>query len=244
MRRREMAMPSPSEIVQRLAHAHEDDVGEPAVFLGRRPFAEVVAGHLHLGHDLGGGQVADQGLGAGVAEGAVERATHLARHTERAGAADVGDVDALDLNAGRRADQPLTRTVLGDLPLDDLRPIEGEGLGQGRAHLLGHVAHGGEVGDAVVVDPPPELGGPHPRLLRAHDLGRDQDLRELSAGQPRKVGLRSPWGRRAGRAWRARKVEGHTQGENILSGRSGYRRRRSWRQMDRPLRGGRPQALR
>ena len=59
------------EVVERLAHAHEHDVGQPAVFLGRRPFAKVVARDLHLGHDLGGGQVADQGLGAGVAESAV-----------------------------------------------------------------------------------------------------------------------------------------------------------------------------
>ena len=65
------------QIVERLAHAHEDDVGQAAVFPGRRPFLEVVAGDLDLGHDLGGGQVADQLLRAGVAEGAVQGAADL-----------------------------------------------------------------------------------------------------------------------------------------------------------------------
>ena len=149
IRRREMAMPSLSEmivdgvgdavqIVERLAHAHEDDVGEPAVFLGGRPFAEVVAGHLHLGDDLGGGQVAHQGLGAGVAEGAVQRAADLAGDAQRAGAADVGNVDASRPRCpGAVRISHLRVPSLAHLALDDLGPGEGEALGQRGAGLLG-----------------------------------------------------------------------------------------------------------
>ena len=51
---------------------------------------------MHLADDFAGGEIAHQALGAGVAEGAVERAADLARHAQRA-ALGVGDVDAFDL---------------------------------------------------------------------------------------------------------------------------------------------------
>src|SRR3546814_1455600 len=66
-------------VVERLAHAHEHDVGDLAAF-GRRsaivpgPLAEVVAGHHDLAHDLGRGEIAHQALGAGMAELAGEGA--------------------------------------------------------------------------------------------------------------------------------------------------------------------------
>ncbi|MNE09515.1 hypothetical protein D3C80_1021890 [compost metagenome] len=175
------------QIVERLAHAHEDDVGQAAVFLGRRPFLQVVAGHLDLGHDLGGGQVADQFLRAGVAEGAVQGAADLGRDAQGAGPAHVGNIDGLDLDARRGADQVFARAVPGDLTLDDLGAGQGEGLGQGRAGLLADVAHQGEVGDAVVVDPAPDLGGAHFRLLGRADLRFDQRIAQALARQTGQV---------------------------------------------------------
>ena len=59
--------------------------------------AEPVAGEQDLADDLLGRQVADELLGAGMAEGAGQRAADLARDAERA-AAFLGDVDGLDLD--------------------------------------------------------------------------------------------------------------------------------------------------
>ena len=61
------------QIIERLAHAHEDDVGELAVAIVQRsvgggPFGQAVARDQDLGDDFSGGQVADQLLGAGMAE--------------------------------------------------------------------------------------------------------------------------------------------------------------------------------
>ncbi len=175
------------EVVERLAHAHEDDVGEPAVLLGRGPFAELVPGHLDLSDDLGRRQVAHQGLGPGVAEGAVEGAAHLAGDAQGAGAADIRDVDGLDLHARSHADQPLARAVHRDLALHHLRTRQVEGAGQGGPQFLGHVGHPGEVGDPVVVHPAPELGGAHLRLLRRHEAGLGQRSRKGRPGQARQV---------------------------------------------------------
>jgi hypothetical protein len=74
------------EIVERLAHAHHDDVGDQTA-LGRhdrtlrrrrvRKVAKPVAGNQDLGEDLFRRQIADQLLRAGMAEGAGERAADL-----------------------------------------------------------------------------------------------------------------------------------------------------------------------
>ena len=52
----------------------------------RRPFAEVVAGDLHLATISAAVRLRTSGLGAGVAEGAVQRAADLAGDAERAAA--------------------------------------------------------------------------------------------------------------------------------------------------------------
>ena len=97
-------------IVERLAHAHQHDVGELPVVLGRRPFAERVARQHHLADDLGGVEIAHQALRAGVAEVAGERAADLRRDAERA-AILFGDVDAFDLLPVGEAQQPFARAV-------------------------------------------------------------------------------------------------------------------------------------
>ena len=151
------------------------------------PFAEVVAGDLHLGDDLGGGEVAHQRLGAGVAEGAVERAAHLAGDAQGAGASDVGNEYRLGLDAGREADQPFDRAVEALLALDHLRPGQDEAIGQRGARLLGDVGHGREVGDAGMVDPAPDLSRTHAGIGRRGGAGADQRIFQLGAGQTRQV---------------------------------------------------------
>ena len=148
------------EVVERLAHAHEDDVRDEALALGRqqalraralrerlaRPVAEPVAGDDRLRRDLLRRQVAHEPLRAGVAEGAGQRAADLARDAERAAVA-LGDIDALDLGAAvararrRHADQPLAGAVLRDLLGDDLGTIERVGFGERAAQALADVRH-------------------------------------------------------------------------------------------------------
>ncbi len=203
------------QIVQRLAHAHEHDVRELALLARRGPLGEVVAGHLDLGHDLGRRQVAHQGLGPGVAEGAVQGAAHLAGDAERALSArhgDVGNEHRLHLDARGEADQPLARPVLGDLALHDLGAGDGEALGEGGAGFLGDVAHRFEGGGAGLVDPAPQLARAHLRLLGRHDPGLRQGGAQRLAAEAGEVdpGIR---GRDVGA--RAGDVEGDAQGARL-----------------------------
>src|SRR5262249_28909812 len=105
------------EIVERLAHAHHDDVGDEALAApalpalagagarGRgtaararspQPITETIARDHDLADDLAGREVAHEPLRAGVTERAGERAADLARDAKRA-AVGLGDVDAFDL---------------------------------------------------------------------------------------------------------------------------------------------------
>ena len=138
MRRREMAMPSGSMtmrsargdvvvVEQRLAHAHQHDVGEQALAARRRPLAVGVARHQDLADDLAGGQIAHQALRAGVAERAGQRAADLRGEAERA-AILLGDEHGLRLVAVGEAQQPLARAVVGALLQADAGPLEREAL--------------------------------------------------------------------------------------------------------------------
>jgi len=219
------------EVVERLPHAHEDDIGEPTVLLGRGPFAELVPGHLDLGDDLGRGQVAHQGLGARVAEGAVQRAAHLAGDAQGAGPTDIRNVDGLDLHARSHADQPLPGPVYRDLAFDHLGAGKVEGAGQGGPQFLGHVGHAVEVRDPVVVHPAPELCGAHPGLLGRHEAGLDQGVGQGGPGQAREV---RPSHRRGFGRTGPGKVKGDGHG-SLCGGRAEYRRGRGARQIRRFL---------
>jgi hypothetical protein len=108
------------EIHQRLAHAHHHHVGEAAHLV--RHVAQVARGNPHLADDLGGGQVAVEALGGGGAERAVQAATDLRGHAQRA-AGLVRDVHGLDgvlaIHAHRQ--QPLVGAVGGGLVEHDVR---------------------------------------------------------------------------------------------------------------------------
>ena len=166
MRRFDSDRPSPSEaissafltvleIVERLAHAHHDDVGDLAA-LGRHDGAVTACrgrgkspsrsrAVISCVEDLLGRQVAHQLLRAGVAERAGQRAADLRGDAQRA-AAFLGDIDGLDLDrpagaARRKAEQPFAGAVVRDLLLDDLRPGDREMSLERGAQLLGDVEH-------------------------------------------------------------------------------------------------------
>ena len=118
------------EIVQRLAHAHQHDIGDFAIGAGQqaaigwhartRPIADAVARQHNLADDFLRFEIAHQALGAGMAERAIERAADLAGDAQRAAIA-LGDVDGFDFRRERfvsalgQPQQPLARAIDRDL---------------------------------------------------------------------------------------------------------------------------------
>ena len=97
-----------TEVGERLAHAHQHDIGHRPQPAGLE--AEFAVGEPDLADDLGGGEVAVETLLRRRAERAVERAADLRGHAERA-AVGLGDVDHLEGLRAIGAQQPLARTV-------------------------------------------------------------------------------------------------------------------------------------
>ena len=95
----------------------------------------------YLPHDFRGGQVAVEALLAGGAERAVERATRLARHAERA-AVGLGNEDGLNRVARAHVEEPLHGPV-GRHPLGDHRQsLHDRLLGQFVTQRPRKVGHG------------------------------------------------------------------------------------------------------
>src|SRR6185437_5048617 len=107
------------------------------------------------------------------------------------------------------AEQPFARTVDRHLLGDDLGPIEQEMVGERLSYALLDVGHPLEIGDAVEVDPVPELARAHLGLaLVEPDAGKG--LAQLRFAQPDE---RTPRRRRGARGMaRMVEVEGNAQG--------------------------------
>jgi len=110
----------------------------------RRPLAEVVAGDLRLSNDFGGGQIADQGLGPGVAEAAVEGAADLAGEAQRAAAADIGNEDGLGFEFGPKAISHLMTPVAAFLTPGDVGRSRAKRSARADRCSLAMLVHGGE----------------------------------------------------------------------------------------------------
>ena len=181
------------EIVERLAHAHHDDIGdEPLLGLGtgrrRRPLpiVEPVARQDDLADDLARREIAHQALRAGMAERATERAADLAGNAQRA-AIGLRDIDAFDVvrpirQFAREPQQPFARAVDRDLLGGDLRPRQREMLRQLGAEFLRQGRHGVEAFDAPHVQPMPNLLHPHAALPLRH-TGNSERIRKRDTRQ-------------------------------------------------------------
>ncbi len=203
IRRLEMLKPSPSattpspvahrfEIIKRFAHAHHDDVGDKPLarvvaIAARRPIVQPVARQHHLAGDLGGGEIADKPLRAGVAESAIERATDLAGDAQRA-AVGFRNVDAFDLmrravDVARKPQKPFARAVDRNLLVNDFGPRQRKALRQCRAHLLRQRGHRFEILHAAHIKPVPDLLHAHAALPFRH-AGFAQRIGQRIARQP------------------------------------------------------------
>src|SRR5262249_6224057 len=146
------------EIVERLAHAHHDDVRDETLaalplltgarcrmggVVGARrskPIVEAIARDRDLTDDLAGREVAYEPLRAGVAERAGERAADLTGEAKRT-AVRLRDINAFDLMrplervlAGQ-AQEPFARAVGRDLLGHDFGTCQREMLLERRAQL-------------------------------------------------------------------------------------------------------------
>src|SRR5439155_17564446 len=115
------------------------------------PFAQRITRQHHLADDLAGGEVAYQSHSSGVAEAAVKRASHLARHAQGS-AIGVGNEDHFEIMAVGRAKQPLAGPVRGYEMFDDIGSADRKTLRQPRAVRLGDIAHRVETGRAATID--------------------------------------------------------------------------------------------
>ena len=176
-------MPIITILVMQRSPAGHDAVGRPRA---ARPVAQSVARHHHLADDLAGGEIAHQALGAGVAEGASERAADLAGDAQRA-ALGVGDIDALDfvrsarLRLARQPQQPFARAVDRNLFGHHFRALQREVLGQGARSSFDTLVMASN-GEAAEIDPVPELLHAH-LALRFRHADRAQRVGELRARQ-------------------------------------------------------------
>ncbi len=158
-------------IVQRLAHAHEHDVGHLRGALdggiGRQRRVGQIAGEVeHLRHDLAGGEVARQPALRRGAEGAAHGTAGLAGDAERTPLI-VEHEHGFDALAVVQLEETLDRVAVGR---DDFgrqgQRRHGRHLGQPGAQGLGQVAHRLEVTGVALVDPLPELAGAKLRLAQ------------------------------------------------------------------------------
>ena len=108
--------------------------------------------------DLGDAEVTVETLLGGGAERAVQRATDLRGNAQRA-TIRFGDEHRFDAVAAIQPDQPLVGAVAGSLVERDRRWADLGSLGQPFPQRLAQVGHGGEIGDAFVVNPLHDLGG-------------------------------------------------------------------------------------
>ncbi len=149
-------------VVERLAHAHQDDGGEQAWAFphGAGPFVVRVACRHELADDLRRAEIAGQALRAGVAEAAGEGAADLGGDADGASVfLAVGDVDGLGLLSVAEAEQEFAGVVLAGLHDGGFGAGDDEVFRQLLLQRAGDGGHAGEVGLAAVVDPVPELLG-------------------------------------------------------------------------------------
>ena len=153
---------------QRLAHAHEDDVGQPA-----RAAVDLAVGHGgrggdRLADDLGSRQVARQAALPGRAEGAGHPAAGLAGDADRR-PVGIAHEHALDEGAVVQPPEGLAgAAVVGGLVPDDGQQAGQQRLGEGVADAGGQVGHLRRVGDPAV-EVPGQLVGAEGRLPELGD---------------------------------------------------------------------------
>ena len=168
---------------QRLAHAHEDEVGDA------RSRVEGPAHRRQLADDLSRRQVANEAHGPGEAERAGEAASDLDGEAEGE-PVPVGHEDGVDPGAVGQAKDELLAAVPGRDDALDLGNLGESLLRQPRPELLREVRHGLEVIDALLEEPDGQLAtavgvGTQTTGQRLELVGQERKQIHIGHGRPR-----------------------------------------------------------
>ena len=100
-----------------------------------------------------------------MAKGTIERAADLARHTKSTRSSHARDKDGFGFDAWSEPEEIFPRSIIGDQTLNNLRPRNAVPIAELFPHRFADIGHGGEVADAEIVDPAPDLPRAHPRFF-------------------------------------------------------------------------------
>ena len=145
------------EVHQRLAHAHEDDVGDNAV-VAVAVAVEQFLGEPDLNDDFAGGEVAVKARVSGGAEGTSQRAAGLRGDAESA-AIIFRDEDGFDAVAAVVAENPFARAVACRFVGNHRREAQFGDVFQFFAQRFAEVGHRVKIGDTLVINPFQQLLG-------------------------------------------------------------------------------------
>ncbi len=159
-------------VLQRLTHAHEHDIADDALAIGRRTQGTV--GPPQLPYHLGHVEIAAEALLAGGAEQAIDRTPGLRGDAQRA-AIGFRNEHRFHGIALPDVEQPLARAIGGDVIGDDRRRPNFGTLDQRSPEGLRKIGHLIEAVLAPLVDPAHELAGPK-RLFAPLGAGARQAL--------------------------------------------------------------------
>ena len=146
------------EIEERLAHAHEDDVGNATVVASGGQFA---VGSPDLTNDFRPRQVAAKALLSRGAKAAIQHAAHLRRYAQRAPAVapfGIGNQDRFNRSPSRGR-KPFRGAVVGTPAFVERRSADFRDFRQPSPQRLGDVRHAPEVVHAGVIYPLHHLPG-------------------------------------------------------------------------------------
>ena len=159
------------QIVQRLTHAHEDDIGDlgraDALFFRLGP-QKIIHG-ADLAHDLARGEITDKAHGGREAEGTVHGTSYLGGDAEGV-AVRFRDEDRFDHPPVIEGKAELDAAIIGALENGIIKAGDAGVFGQQLPEILGQISHLGKLGDAGAVEPGHELTTTKCGLAKAHHV--------------------------------------------------------------------------
>ena len=166
------------EVVQWLAHAHHDDIGDAAASFGQKPPGKAV-----LFDDFPCFQIAFEPQPGGETKSAPHFAAHLGGQTQGY-PGQIGNQHALHRRTIGKGELYFHRAVGGFFVMGHGAGRQVEHVRQTLAKLFGQIRHGGEIVHMLLVQPGIHLFGPERGLFGLFELRRKGGQRQrLDVGQ-------------------------------------------------------------
>ena len=157
-----------------------------------REISQAIAGDQNLSQNFSRRQIANQFLRAGVAKRTRQRTSDLTAEAQRA-PTGFGNVNRFHFHAGRvvgasrKSQQPLSRTVAGNLFLNHLRSGQRKIFRQQFTMIFAEIQHLRKIVDSSNIEPIPQLRDSHrPLLFRySNRRQRSEQLQPIQSNQRR-----------------------------------------------------------